>query len=83
MGLIAQCDGGCGATTDDVNDYTKFGTIKKVWYCEECAKHMADLYLARNKLHTEVAAEFHSRLLRVLDAFGQLHPKARLPDAPE
>ena len=83
MGLIAQCDGGCGATTNDVKNYSEFGKIKKVWYCEECKQLLEDLYLTRDRLHTEVAAEFRNRLLRVLDAFGQLHPKARLPDAPE
>ena len=83
MGLIAQCDGGCGATTDDVSKFKEFGIVKKVWYCEKCAPSLQTLYDVRDKLHTLHAKFLESDLLEGVSIFVNKNEKARLPDAPE
>lgn len=83
MGLIAQCDGGCGATTDDVSQFKEFGIVKKVWYCEKCAESLDELYEERDELHTKHARALEDDLLFEIGTFQLLHTKARLPDAPE
>jgi len=83
MGLIAQCDGGCGATTDNVSKFKEFGIVKKVWYCEKCAVPMQAVYDQRDKLHTEYAKELETDLLKDLGWLIEKLPSARLPDAPE
>jgi hypothetical protein len=83
MGLIAQCDGGCGATTDDVTTFKEFGIVKKVSYCEKCEMALADLYAARDEIHTEHAQDLAAELLVNVAVFVDRNPKAKLPDAPE
>ena len=83
MGLVAQCDGGCGATTDDVSKFKEFGVIKKVWYCEKCAPALQATYDHRDNLHTRYAKELEVALLGAVAAFRAFMPNARLPDAPE
>jgi hypothetical protein len=83
MGLIAQCDGGCGYTTDDVSKFKEFGIVKKVWYCEKCAGSMQALYDQRDTLHTLRAGQLKSDLLNAVATFKSVSPTARLPDAPE
>ena len=83
MGLIAQCDGGCGATTNDVKDYSEFGIIKKVWCCAKCAGKLKVLYMERDAAHTRHAAALKTELLERVAEFVAVNPKTRLPDAPE
>ena len=83
MGLIAQCDGGCGATTDDIKAFVGFGIVKKVWYCEKCKDRLSDLYALRDTLHTQYAGVLTNALLFSVDEFIKANPKSRLPDAPE
>ena len=83
MGLIAECDGGCGATTDDVSNFGEFGIIKKVWYCAKCAGKLEVLYMERDAAHTRHATALNAELTESLATFIAANPKARLPDAPE
>ena len=83
MGLIAQCDGGCGATTDDVSKFKEFGVARKVWYCDKCRVALQDLYAARDEIHTAHANDLAAELLVNVAVFIDQNPKARLPDAPE
>jgi hypothetical protein len=83
MGMIAQCDGGCGATTNDLRTFKEFGIVKKVWYCEDCGQNLQDLYDIRDALHTYFVSELHSRLLQQVSEFKKSTKHGKLPDAPE
>lgn len=83
MGLVAQCDGGCGASTTDVSTFTKFGVIRKVYYCDKCKKVLQGLYDDRDESHTAYAELLKGELLAELMDFRLANPDARLPDAPE
>ncbi len=83
MGLIAQCDGGCGATTKDVKDYSEFGVVRKVWYCAKCAGALEVLHMQRDAAHTRHARALEAELLGRVAEFVAAHPLARIPDAPE
>jgi len=83
MGLIAQCDGGCGATTDDVSTFTEFGIVKKVWYCEKCAAALYKLYDERDDAHVRHSRALAVDLLDEVRTFQLMNRNARLPDAPE
>jgi hypothetical protein len=83
MGLVVQCDGGCGATTDDLGTFTEFGIVRKAWYCDKCAKHVKKLYTARDSFHTGYARNLARDLLYELKVFRQRLPNGKIPDAPE
>lgn len=83
MGLIAECDGGCGATTDDVGKFTEFGIVRKVYYCEKCAEQLKHTYAARDSLHTKYVENLTNALLLEIASFRRALPRGRLPDAPE
>lgn len=83
MGLVAQCDGGCGASTNDIKTFREFGVAKKVWYCEKCADILSELYEDRDASHTKYAKLLEEDLLEWIQAFQSRLPNARLPDAPE
>jgi hypothetical protein len=83
MPIVVECDGGCGATTRDIKEFTEFGIAKRVWYCEKCAGTLKALYDQRDTLHTLHAKSFGSDLLASIAAFKSVLPKAKLPDAAE
>ena len=63
MGLIAQCDGGCGETTKDIKMFDDFGIIKKVWYCKDCQADLEALYASRDALQTIAVTSLKADLL--------------------
>ena len=83
MAIIVECDGGCGDTTDSVDNYSEFGIIKKVWYCVKCAGKLKVLYMERDAAHTRHATALSTELMATLATFIAVNPKARLPDASE
>jgi hypothetical protein len=83
MGLIAECDGGCGTTTDDLANFKEFGVVKKVWYCKDCQADLDALYKSRDELHTLHAIDLEKNLLERLAVFRRANAKGKLPDAPE
>lgn len=81
MAIVIQCDGGCGATTDEEDEFQSFGIIKKVWYCDNCAPSLEALYDLRDSVHTQHAKTIKEELMAGLSAFKSMLPKAKLPDA--
>lgn len=83
MGLAAICDGGCGATTEKVEDFVKLGLVKPAYYCKECSESVRAYFAERDKLHEKVAAEWKRGLKHFEEKWCKEHKGGVLPDRPD
>lgn len=80
MALRIICDGGCGANTENPEEFGIRGIAIKRQYCPDCLP-VIDAYLkARNDLHTEAAKLFTNGMTTMRTAFQEQFPNGKLPD---
>ena len=80
MGLILQCDGGCGACAEHDSEMAKRGFVEHCYYCESCDLAYQEYQKAVDALHTACAEQFTNGLAVIQAQWKSNHLKAKLPD---
>ena len=80
MSLRYLCDGGCGAVTDDPENFKKFGFAHETHYCEKCAPGVEKMIADRDKLHDKLAEAWWKGLAKLEGDWEKKHADGRLPD---
>lgn len=80
MGLQVVCDCGCGKVTENMEGMVSHGFMHKVYYLPECSEKMVNFAAERDKIHTDVAKSFHTKLDKLKAKFLKENPGAKLPD---
>lgn len=80
MSLRYLCDGGCGAQTDNVGEFKKFGFAIEAHYCGKCAPDIEKHFAARDKLHDKLAESWFKGLAKIEAEWRKANPEGRLPD---
>lgn len=74
------CDGGCGATTADPNEWKEHGYAVKTRYCPKCECGILAYNKAIDELHDELQGQWKDGLAKVRGDYFKDHPDGSLPD---
>lgn len=79
MPIIVECDGGCGATANGLDEFKRFGYFVGRYYCEECAASVQGFLDKRDRLHDKVAESWQDGLEKLEAKWQDENPKGTLP----
>lgn len=80
MSVMIRCDGGCGATTKNLSEFSTVGYVKSRHYCEPCFDSVQEFLGKLDDIHTSFAKLFTEDVETIRKAWLEDHETGSLPD---
>lgn len=74
------CDGGCGATTANPDEWPEHGYAHRTRYCPDCEQRVIAHEQERDELHNKLQELWQTGMQKVNKVYLKDHPKGILPD---